>query len=116
MSVTAGPGVPTHRPIFPALARVSPSAVWVAPSTRRARLAFRLRHGRRIARRKGLFKRFIEGVEAALVISRRAFLEVFSFLSQPLFALRFLLGGLSLSVHRHRPRSEVRLARAIPMA
>ena len=38
MSVPAGPEVPMHTPILPALARVKPSAMCDAPSTWRARM------------------------------------------------------------------------------
>jgi hypothetical protein len=37
MSVPAGPEVPIHTPMFPAAARVKPSAIWLAASTCRAR-------------------------------------------------------------------------------
>ena len=37
MSVPAGPDVPMQMPMFPAAARVKPSAMWLAPSTWRAR-------------------------------------------------------------------------------
>ena len=38
MSVPAGPEVPMHSPILPALARVKPSAMCEAASTWRARM------------------------------------------------------------------------------
>ena len=41
MSVPAGPEVPTHTPMFPALARVYPSAMCEAPSTCRARMCLK---------------------------------------------------------------------------
>ena len=37
MSVPAGPEVPMQTPMFPAAARVKPSAIWLAPSTCLAR-------------------------------------------------------------------------------
>ena len=38
MSVPAGPDVPMHTPMLPAVALVYPSAMWDAPSTCRARM------------------------------------------------------------------------------
>ena len=38
MSVPAGPEVPMQRPMLPSLARLYPSAMWLAPSTWRARV------------------------------------------------------------------------------
>ena len=38
MSVPAGPDVPMQTPMLPAAVRVNPSAMWLAPSTCRARM------------------------------------------------------------------------------